>query len=130
MSNPNPPPIRHASLDTQAAHVPVGMAMPEPLASAQRQWAQADAQLKEAQQQLNTKKQEIDARFAKEQQTVDDIAPRWYVQSRTALSGFSSLKSDISSIQSLGNAFPIVFLVVAVMMSLTTMSRLVECRAP
>lgn len=48
------------------------------------------------------------------------------MQSRTALSGFSSLKSDISSIQSLGNAFPIVFLVVAVMMSLTTMSRLVE----
>ena len=114
------------ALDAQAAHVPVGMAMPEPLASAQRQWAQGDAQLKEAQQQLNTKKQEIDARFAKEQQTVDDIAPRWYVQSRTALSGFSSLKSDISSIQSLGNAFPIVFLVVAVMMSLTTMSRLVE----
>ena len=90
------------------------------------QRSQLDEQLKEAQQQLNTKKQEIDARFAKEQQTVDDIAPRWYVQSRTALSGFSSLKSDISSIQSLGNAFPIVFLVVAVMMSLTTMSRLVE----
>ena len=114
------------ALDAQAAQVPVGMAMPEPLASTQRQWVQGDAQLKEAQQQLNTRKQEIDDRFAKEQQTVDDIAPRWYVQSRTALSGFSSLKSDISSIQSLGNAFPIVFLVVAVMMSLTTMRRLVE----
>lgn len=114
------------TLDAQAAHVPTGMAMPEPLASAQRQWAQADARLKEAQQQLNTQHKDINDRFAKEQQTIDDIAPRWYVQSRTALSGFSSLKSDISSIQSLGNAFPIVFLVVAVMMSLTTMSRLVE----
>lgn len=114
------------ALDAQAAHVPTGMAMPEPLAGAQRQWAQADARLKEAQQQLNTQHKDINDRFAKEQQTIDDIAPRWYVQSRTALSGFSSLKSDISSIQSLGNAFPIVFLVVAVMMSLTTMSRLVE----
>ncbi|PKV08629.1 ABC transporter permease [Bifidobacterium pseudolongum subsp. pseudolongum] len=114
------------ALDAQAAHVPTGMAMPEPPASAQRQWAQADARLKEAQQQLNTQHKDINDRFAKEQQTIDDIAPRWYVQSRTALSGFSSLKSDISSIQSLGNAFPIVFLVVAVMMSLTTMSRLVE----
>ncbi|RYQ62336.1 ABC transporter permease [Bifidobacterium pseudolongum subsp. pseudolongum] len=114
------------ALDAQAAHVPTGMAMPEPLASAQRQWAQADARLKEAQQQLNTQHKDINDRFAKEQQTIDGIAPRWYVQSRTALSGFSSLKSDISSIQSLGNAFPIVFLVVAVMMSLTTMSRLVE----
>ncbi len=114
------------ALDAQAAHVPTGIAMPEPLASAQRQWAQADARLKEAQQQLNTQHKDINDRFAKEQQTIDGIAPRWYVQSRTALSGFSSLKSDISSIQSLGNAFPIVFLVVAVMMSLTTMSRLVE----
>lgn len=114
------------ALDAQAAQVPAGRAMPEPLASAQRQWVQADAQLKEAQQQVNTQRAELNGRFAAEQQTIDDLAPRWYVQSRTALSGFSSLKSDISSIQSLGNAFPIVFLVVAVMMSLTTMSRLVE----
>lgn len=113
-------------LDAQAAQVPVGMPMPTRLAEAQRQWAQADAQLKEAQQRIDTQRNGAGDRFAAEQQQVDDIAPRWYVQSRSALSGFSSLKSDISSIRSLGNAFPIVFLVVAVMMSLTTMSRLVE----
>ena len=51
---------------------------------------------------------------------------RWYVQDRQSLGGFSALKSDLDSIQSLGNAFPIVFLLVAVMMSLTAMARMVE----
>ena len=51
---------------------------------------------------------------------------RWYVQDRSQIGGFSSLKSDLESIQSLGNAFPIVFLLVAVMMSLTAMARMVE----
>lgn len=51
---------------------------------------------------------------------------RWYVQDRSQIGGFSSLKSDLESIQSLGNAFPIVFLLVAVMMSLTAIARMVE----
>lgn len=114
-------------LDAQAAQIPVGVPEPAQLAEAQRQWAAADAKMKEAQQAVDTQRNEAFSTFAAEQQKVDDIAtPRWYVQSRSALAGFSSLKSDISSIESLGKAFPIVFLVVAVMMSLTTMSRLVE----
>ena len=48
------------------------------------------------------------------------------MQDRSQIGGFSSLKSDLESIQSLGNAFPIVFLLVAVMMSLTAMARMVE----
>ena len=59
---------------------------------------------------------------------MEDSIPqvRWYVQDRSQIGGFSSLKSDLESIQSLGNAFPIVFLLVAVMMSLTAMARMVE----
>ena len=48
------------------------------------------------------------------------------MQDRSQIGGFSSLKSDLESIRSLGNAFPIVFLLVAVMMSLTAMARMVE----
>ncbi len=63
----------------------------------------------------------------KQQQRVDDIAAaRWYVQTRSSIGGFSSLKSDISSIESIGYAFPVVFLIVAVLMSLTAMTRMVE----
>lgn len=114
-------------LDVQAVQIPAGMPAPAQLTEAQRQWAAGEAKLKAAQQELNAQRKDADLEFAKAQQEIDDIAtPRWYVQSRSALAGFSSLKSDISSIESLGRAFPIVFLVVAVMMSLTTMSRLVE----
>ena len=48
------------------------------------------------------------------------------MQDRSSLGGYSALKSDLSSIRSIGNAFPVVFLLVAVMMSLTAMARMVE----
>ena len=51
---------------------------------------------------------------------------RWYVSTRASAGAFSSLKSDLGSIESIGRAFPIVFLLVAVFMSLTAMTRMVE----
>lgn len=60
-------------------------------------------------------------------QVPDKIAQaRWYVGTRSAIGGFSQLKSDVSSIESIGRAFPVVFLTVAVLMSLTAMTRMVE----
>ncbi len=86
-----------------------------------------ERQLKDAQDQLDAKRKDADSQFAKQQQRVDDIAAaRWYVQTRSSIGGFSSLKSDISSIESIGYAFPVVFLIVAVLMSLTAMTRMVE----
>lgn len=51
---------------------------------------------------------------------------RWHVITRIANESYASLRSDIASIQSLGYAFPAVFLIVAMMMSLTAMARMVE----
>lgn len=50
----------------------------------------------------------------------------WYVSTRTALSGYSNIKTDAQCIESIGNAFPILFMVVAILISLTTVSRMVE----
>ena len=50
----------------------------------------------------------------------------WYVQTRDALSSYSSVESDASSIEAIGTVIPIVFFVVAVLISLTTMTRMVE----
>ncbi|NEG69877.1 FtsX-like permease family protein [Bifidobacterium sp. BRDM6] len=97
------------------------------IADGETELEDAQKQITEAQDELDSKRQEAEDEFAKQQQTIDDIGTAtWYVQDRSSLSGFSSLKSDITSIESLGNAFPVVFLIVAVMMSLTTMARLVE----
>ena len=127
-----------ATLETQSAQLEAQAAQ---LASGKRQLEEGERQLKEGEQQLADGKAKLDdaqsaldamrseaeSEFAKQQRRIDDVAnARWYVQTRASIDGFSSLKSDVSSIESIGRAFPIVFLLVAVLMSLTTMTRMVE----
>ena len=100
----------------------------ETVIAASPQLAEAKAQLDQAQSQLDQQKKDTEQTLQSKRQEMEDSIPqvRWYVQNRSQIGGFSSLKSDLESIQSLGNAFPIVFLLVAVMMSLTAMTRMVE----
>lgn len=100
----------------------------ETVIAASPQLAEAKAQLDQAQSKLDQQKKDIERTLQSKQNELEDSIPqvRWYVQDRSQIGGFSSLKSDLESIQSLGNAFPIVFLLVAVMMSLTAMARMVE----
>lgn len=100
----------------------------ETVIAASPQLAEAKAQLDQAQSQLDQQKKDTEQTLQSKRQEMEDSIPqvRWYVQDRSQIGGFSSLKSDLESIQSLGNAFPIVFLLVAVMMSLTAMTRMVE----
>lgn len=81
--------------------------------------AQADlaAQKKAAIQQIDTQTVQIPSQIPQ---------VRWYVTTRSDIGGFSAFKSDMTSIESIGRAFPVVFLFVAVLMSLTTMARMVE----
>ncbi|WP_394355112.1 ABC transporter permease [Bifidobacterium pullorum] len=89
--------------------------------------ADTRSQLEAAQAELDEQRAKADEEFAKQQQTIDDIADaRWYVEDRSSVGGYSSLDSDVSSIETLGFAFPVVFLLVAVLMSLTSMTRMVE----
>lgn len=100
----------------------------ETVIAASPQLAEVKAQLDQAQSKLDQQKKDTERTLQSKQNELEDSIPqvRWYVQDRSQIGGFSSLKSDLESIQSLGNAFPIVFLLVAVMMSLTAMARMVE----
>ncbi|RSX50820.1 ABC transporter permease [Bifidobacterium goeldii] len=96
--------------------------------AANAQLTQAKAQLAAAQSQLDQQKTETYSELDKRAAAVEADIPqaRWYVNTRASAGTFSSLKSDLSSIESIGRAFPIVFLAVAVLMSLTAMTRMVE----
>ncbi|MBT1165744.1 FtsX-like permease family protein [Bifidobacterium simiarum] len=91
-------------------------------------------QLDEAQRTLDGQRREFAAnrddarnRIARARQKVDDIEPaQWYVRDRTALGGYASIDSDAKSIEAIGTAFPILFLLVAVLISLTAITRMVE----
>ena len=106
-----------AELDRGRAEYEDGMAeYQDGLAEWQDGRAEADEQFAEA-----------EAELADAQAEIDDIdAATWYVQTRSSLSSYSSISSDADSIEAIGTLFPIVFLVVAALVSLTTITRLVE----
>lgn len=65
--------------------------------------------------------------LAKAKNKVTSISKaRWYVWDRRDNESSAGLKSDVSFIQEVTKAFPIIFFLVAVLISLTTMTRMVE----
>lgn len=113
-----------ATLATNKQQVEDGLKQVE---EGEAQLADGERQLNDAQAELDEQRAKADEEFSKQQQAIEDIAAaRWYVQDRSSIGGYSSLDSDVSSIETLGYAFPVVFLLVAVLMSLTAMTRMVE----
>ncbi len=77
--------------------------------------------------QFEDKRAEAMDKIAEAKQEIADLKmTEWYVSTRTALGGYSNIKTDAECIESIGNAFPILFLTVAILISLTTISRMVE----
>lgn len=82
--------------------------------------AQAEAEL--AQQKADTEQQLASARA--ELEGHGDAV--WYIQDRGGISSFSSVESDTASIEAIATVFPLIFFVVAALISSTTASRMVE----
>ena len=60
------------------------------------------------------------------QKVADLKMTEWYITTRTSLGGYSTIQTDADCIEALGNAFPVLFLTIAILISLTTMSRMIE----
>ena len=54
------------------------------------------------------------------------IKPEWYVLDRSQNTGFASYSQDSERIANIGKVFPVVFFVIAALISLTSMTRMVE----
>lgn len=73
------------------------------------------------------KKAEAEQKLADAKEEIEDIKmAQWYVQDRSSLSGYENIKSDADSIETIGTVFPIIFFAVAILISLTTITRRVE----
>ena len=110
-------------------------------AEAAEKFADAYAELEEARQELvdgEAKLQENIETFESEkadaykeleeakQEIADMKMTEWYITDRSALSGYANMQSDADCIEAIGKAFPVIFLTVAVLISLTTITRMVE----
>ena len=89
--------------------------------------ADGASELADAQSTLDSKSGEAAEKIADARSKVADVEDAtWYVQDRGDLASYASVESDASCIEVLGTVLPIVFFVVAVLISLTTMTRMVE----
>ncbi len=89
--------------------------------------AEGQSSLESAQAEYEKGKKQAQESLQEARQKLKDIKMAdWYIQDRGALSGYSNISSDADSIEVIGTAFPVIFFIVAVLISLTTITRLVE----
>ena len=86
-----------------------------------------EIELQEHELEYQDARTDAEEKIAEAKQEVADIdMTKWYVQDRMSLSGYGNVHSDTSCIESLSTVFTIVFFVVAILISLTTVTRMVE----
>lgn len=91
------------------------------------QLADAQAELDEGRATFETERVDALQQIADASVQVDEVeSATWYVQDRSALGSFSSVDSDASSIEAIARIIPVIFFVVAILVSLTTATRMVE----
>jgi len=104
------------------------------LSDAEKKLNDAKVKLIDGQAELDKNKYEYKNSIADARQKLSDAKDKvsdismakWYVWDRSDNDSIAGLKSDISFIQEVTKAFPVIFFLVAVLISLTTMTRMVE----
>ena len=81
----------------------------------------------QAQADLDQRRAAADQQFADARAELSDLGEcTWYIQDRGNIASYSSVESDSSSIEAIATVFPFIFFIVAVLISLTTATRMVE----
>ncbi len=89
--------------------------------------AEGESELEVNVSEYNDKKNEAEDLLADAKEELKDLKmTEWYISTRTANAGYNTVKTDAQCIEAIGNAFPILFLTIAILVSLTTISRMVE----
>ncbi len=90
---------------------------------AEQEIADAEEKIRDAEQELSDAEQEIaDA----EKELSDLKMPKWYVNDRAVLPENSGFGENADRMTNIGKVFPVLFFLVAALISLTTMTRMVE----
>ena len=97
------------------------------LESAKVDLQQGEAELESSKTEFNEKIEEAEAKLIDAKEKVNEIEnPEWYILDRNENTGYRSFKQDTESIENISLVFPIVFFAIAALVSLTSMTRMVE----
>ena len=89
--------------------------------------ASAEAELETSRAEFNSKIEEAEGKLIDAREKVSEIEKaEWYIFDRQQNAGYSSYIQDTESIANLSIVFPIVFFAIAALVSLTSMTRMVE----
>ena len=104
------------------------------LNSAQKTLDENEKKIKDAEAELENSKEEFNSKIADAEKKLDEAEeevnsierPSWYILSREQNIGYVSYMQDTDRVANLAEVFPIVFFIVAALISLTSMTRMVE----
>ncbi|MCD8109070.1 MAG: hypothetical protein LUE14_03080 [Clostridiales bacterium] len=117
-----------AALEEQAAEADIQFASAwETIRQSEQELQDAEQDLIDGQDELDDNTEEALAELEDAREEIDEIEmAKWYIQSRESLSGYANVDSDATSIEGLSAFLPLIFLVVAILISLTAIARMVE----
>ena len=95
---------------------------------------ESEKEIKEAEEKLEKSKEEFNEKIEEAQKKLDDSqkdvdkieVAKWYILDRNDNTGYNNVTQAITSIVNLSKIFPILFYVIAILISLTSMTRMVE----
>ena len=97
------------------------------LNSAKAELAKGEAELENQKQEFNEKMNDAEKELIDARDKISQIEnAEWYILDRNTNQGYTSFIQDTKSVESIGVVFPIVFFVIATLISLTSMTRMVE----
>lgn len=106
----------------------------EQLDNAEKELELSKKELKDGENELKKNKKEFSEKISDAESKLNDARakiaeienPKWYVLDRNGNAGYSSFIQDTDSIANIGKVFPVIFFIVAALISLTSMTRMVE----
>lgn len=88
---------------------------------------EGEKELADAEKEYEEGKTEAEEEIQKARDELNDIdMATWYVSDRNAMNGYNNTASDADAIEAIGTVFPVVFFFVAILISLTAVTRMVE----
>lgn len=99
----------------------------EKINTSKQELAKGEEELNKSKQELEEKIKEAEEKIIDSKQKIAEIEnPKWYILDRHGNVGYTGFIQDTESIAKIGAIFPIVFFIVASLISLTSMTRMVE----
>lgn len=94
---------------------------------AKKELEDGEKELQDKKEEFNTKIKDAENKLIDAREKLNDIEnAKWYILDRYDNKGFNSFSQDCDNVEKLGEVFPIVFFIIATLISLTTMTRMVE----